>query len=58
MVVIFFVGCIYGFLSWVLSDVRGDVVQKVCMDKLILHRMELCILEAESLKSYSAAADA
>ena len=40
--------------AFVLTDARGDVVQKVCMDKLILHRMELCVLKAESLKSYSA----
>ena len=39
--------------AFVLTDSGRDVVQKVYMDKLILHRMELCILEAESLKSYS-----
>ena len=39
--------------AFILTDARGDVVQKVCMDKLILHRMELCVLKAESLKSYS-----
>ena len=37
----------------VLTDSGRDVVQKVCMNKLILHHMELCVLEAESLKSYS-----
>lgn len=39
--------------AFVLTDAGRDVVQKVCMDKLILHRMELCVLEAESLKPYS-----
>ena len=36
----------------VLPDESREVVHEVCVDKLILHRLELRVLECHSLKRY------